>query len=72
MPIYALEVTPPTIDVSSYTDTITGALGQYFTTDNLATIIIAALGAGVGLVIFWFGYRFIKRKVVGALKKGSI
>lgn len=72
LPIFAMEVTPPDIDVSAFTSTITGAFGQYFTTDNLAIILIAALGAGVGLAIFWFAYRFIKRKVTGALKKGTI
>ena len=39
---------------------------------NLATILIAALGITVGLAIAWFAYRFIVRKVSGAMKKGKI
>ena len=72
MNFFALEATAPDIDVSAFTSTITQAFGKYFTTDNLAIILIAALGAGVGLAVFWFDYRFIKRKVTGALTKGTI
>lgn len=57
--------------VSSFISTITGALGD-FTTDNLATILVAALGLTVTLAIAWFAYRFIKGKVAGAMKKGTI
>lgn len=57
--------------VSSFITTITGALAD-FTTDNLATILVAALGLTVGLAIAWFAYRFIKGKVAGAMKKGTI
>lgn len=60
-----------TIDVSTFTSAITGAL-QDFSTGNLQTILFAALGVTAGLAIFWFAYRFIKRKVVGAMKKGTI
>lgn len=59
------------VDVSSYTTAITGALTD-FSVGNLQTILFAALGITVGLGIFWFGYRFIKRKVIGAMKKGTI
>lgn len=59
------------IDVSSFATAITGALKD-FSTGNLQTILFAALGLTAGLGIFWFAYRFIKRKVVGAMKKGTI
>lgn len=59
------------IDVSAYATAVTGALKD-FTTANLQTILFAALGVTAGLGIFWFAYRFIKRKVVGAMKKGTI
>lgn len=57
--------------LSSFISTITGALAD-FTTDNLAIILVAALGLTVGLAIAWFAYRFIKGKVSGAMKKGKI
>ena len=58
-------------ELSSFLQTITGALGD-FTTANLGTILVAALGLTAVLAICWFGYRFIVRKVSGAMKKGKI
>lgn len=58
-------------ELSSFLSTITGALGD-FTTTNLGTILVAALGLTAVLAICWFGYRFIVRKVSGAMKKGKI
>lgn len=60
-----------TTELSGFISSITTALGD-FTTDNLATILVAALGLTATLAIAWFAYRFIKRKVAGAMKKGSI
>ena len=57
--------------LSPFITQITGALGD-FTTDNLATIAVAALGLCVPLAIGWFAYRFIKRRAASAMKKGSI
>lgn len=57
--------------LSTFISSITGALAD-FTTANLATILVAALGITVGLAIAWFAYRFIVRKVSGAMKKGKI
>lgn len=58
-------------DLSTFITSIKGALSD-FTTANLATILVAALGLTVGLAICWFAYRFVKRKVSGALKKGTL
>lgn len=58
-------------DLNGFITSIKGALGD-FTTGNLATIIVAALGLTVGLAIAWFAYRFIKGKVSGAMKKGKL
>ena len=66
------EVSTPTVDASSYADTVKQMLSGIFTVDNLQAIIITSLGLCAGLFIFWFAYRFIKRKVEKALKKGSI
>lgn len=57
--------------MGAFITSITGALADFSTT-NLATIIVAALGITVGLVIAWFAYRFITRKVSGAMRKGKL
>lgn len=57
--------------LSTFITSITGALTDFSTT-NLASILVAALGITVGLAIAWFAYRFIVRKVSGALKKGKM
>ena len=58
-------------ELSTFISTITGALKD-FTSDNLAIILVAALGLTVGPAICWFAFRFIKGKVAGAMKKGKI
>ena len=57
--------------LSTFITSVTGALTDFSTT-NLATILVAALGITVVLAIAWFAYRFIVRKVSGAMKKGKI
>ena len=57
--------------LSTFITSITGALTEFSTT-NLASVLVAALGITAGLAIAWFAYRFIVRKVSGALKKGKI
>lgn len=49
---------------------ITGAL-TYFSTANVASVIVAGLGVAVPLVLVWFAFRFIYRKAKGALKRGT-
>lgn len=58
-------------ELSTFISTVTGALSD-FTTANLGTILVAALGLTAVLAIAWFAYRFITRKVSGAMKKGRI
>lgn len=57
--------------LSTFLTSITGALSD-FSTENLATILVAGLGIAVPLVIAWFGYRFIKRRGSKALTKGTM
>lgn len=57
--------------LSTFISSVTGALTD-FSTGNLGTILVAALGITVTLAIAWFAYRFIVRKVSGAMKKGKI
>lgn len=71
MPNFAvIESTVPT-DLTSFLDQIKGGLAD-FTTANLATILVAALGITAVLAICWFGYRFIVRKTSGAMKGGKL
>lgn len=48
---------------------ITGALKD-FSTANVTSIIVAALGVAVPLILVWFAFRFIYRKAKGGLKGG--
>lgn len=57
--------------LSTFITSVTGALSD-FTTANLSTILVAALGITAGLAVAWFAYRFITRKVSAAMKKGRI
>lgn len=57
--------------LSTFISSITGALSD-FTVTNLGTVLVAALGITAGLAVAWFAYRWISRKVAGALKKGRI
>ena len=57
--------------LTTFITSITGALSD-FTTANLGTILVAALGITAALAIAWFAYRFIVRKVSGAMKKGKL
>lgn len=54
-------------DVSGSVESIKGMLSD-FSVSNLIIIIGGALALTVGLIIFWFAFRFIIRKVYGALK----
>lgn len=56
---------------SVFISSITGALTD-FSIANLSSIIVAALGITVGLVVAWFAYRFISRKVAKAMRSGSL
>ena len=57
--------------VQAFITSITGALTD-FTTTNLSTILVGALGLTAVLAIAWFAYRFIVRKVSGAMKSGKM
>ena len=64
--------TPAPVDVSSFIDSITGAFGDSFSIANLAVILAAGVGIAAGLVLTWFAFRWISRKLMGALKKGKL
>lgn len=58
-------------NLSTFISSITGALSD-FTTETLATILVAALGMTAALAIAWFAYRFIRGKVSSAMRKGKL
>lgn len=72
----AILLTAQSLD--SVSDILPYFLGQVmhtfvdFSVSNLVIIILASLGLCCSPVILWFGYRFVKKKVVSAFKKGKI
>lgn len=58
-------------DLDTFIASIKTALAQ-FTPTTLGTVLVAALGITVALVLAWFAYRWVVRKVSGALKKGRL
>lgn len=59
------------VDVSEIATTVTGMFGD-FSVSNLLIFIGAGVGIAAGLVLTWFGVRFLTRKLMGALKKGRL
>ena len=59
------------VNVSEIATSITGMFGD-FSTSNLLLFIGAGVGIAGGLVLTWFGVRFLTRKLMGALKKGKL
>lgn len=59
------------ISMSELTSTVTGMMGNFSVT-NLAILLAAGVGIAGGLVLLWFGFNYIKRKLMGALKGGKL
>lgn len=60
-----------TTGLSTFIESIKGGLTD-FTTGNLGTVLVAGITVAAGLVVAWFAYKFIVRKVSGAMKKGKL
>lgn len=58
-------------ELDTFITSIKTALAQ-FTPATLGTVLVAALGISVALVLAWFAYRWVVRKVSGALNKGKL
>lgn len=58
--------------VSAAITTVLGEFTDTITVGNIATLLAVALGFAIPLVLFWFGYRFLVRKGMGAFKKGKL
>lgn len=65
-------VTPAPVDASEIASQVQGLLGTNFSVENLVAIIAVSLGLTVGLVLFHFAYKWIKGKVMSALKRGRL
>lgn len=39
---------------------------------NVVSIIGICIGACIGLALFWFGLRYVIRKIMAAVKKGKV
>lgn len=63
--------TTPTVNVNEITTGITGMFGD-FSVANLLLFIGAGVGIAAGLVLAWFGVRFLTRKLMAALKNGKL
>lgn len=63
--------TAAAVDMSGLVSSVTGMLGD-FSTANLITLLTAGIGICAGLVLLWFGFNYLKRKLMGALKKGKL
>lgn len=59
------------VDINEITSGITGMFGD-FSVGNLLIFIGAGIGIAAGLVLTWFGVRFLTRKLMAALKKGKL
>lgn len=65
------ETTTTSVDISEITTSVTGMFGD-FSVSNLLIFIGAGVGIAAGLVLAWFGVRFLTRKLMAALKKGKL
>ena len=59
------------VNVSEIVTTVSGMFTDFSVT-NLLVFIGAGVALAAGLVLTWFGVRFLTRKLMGALKKGRL
>lgn len=66
-----MEPTSAAVKVDELITTTTAMFGD-FTPQNLLLFIAAGVGIAAGLVLAWFGVRYLTRKLMGALRKGRL
>ena len=59
------------VNVSEIVTSVTGMFSD-FSVSNLLIFIGAGVGIAAGLVLAWFGVKFLTRKLMSALKKGKL
>ncbi len=67
-----MQMDPTTaVDVSEIVTSVTGMFSD-FSVSNLLVFLGAGVGIAAGLVLAWFGFKYLVRKLSGALKKGKL
>ncbi|MBQ3541826.1 MAG: hypothetical protein IJA45_01710 [Oscillospiraceae bacterium] len=64
-------MTEATVNVSEIISSVSGMFGD-FSVSNLLLFIGGGIALAAGLVLAWFGVRFLTRKLMAALKKGKL
>ena len=67
----ATSVTTPEVNVGEIGQQIVGMFGD-FSVANLLIFIGAGVGLAAGLVLTWFGVRYLTRKLMAAIRKGKM
>lgn len=57
--------------LDTFITSITGGLAD-LSVVNLGKVLLAGVGIAVPLVLAWFGFRWVKRKVMAAITKGRL
>lgn len=66
-----MDATTTAVNVSEIITSVTGMFGD-FSVANLLLFVGAGVALAAGLVLTWFGVRYLTRKLMGALKKGKL
>lgn len=53
-------------------ETLWSQITEQVNIGNVVAIIGICLGACLGLALFWFGLRYVIRKIMSAVKKGKV
>lgn len=72
MAVSAFAQAAETTSLDGMLNGVKGTLQNSFSVANLITIITSTLGVTVVFALLWFAYRFVVRKVSGAMKKGRV
>lgn len=64
-------MTEATVNVTEIISSVSGMFGD-FSVANLLLFIGGGIALAAGLVLAWFGVRFLTRKLMAALKKGRL
>lgn len=59
------------VNVQEIITSVTGMFGDFSVT-NLLLFVGAGIALAAGLVLAWFGVRYLTRKLMSALKKGKM
>lgn len=66
-----MDATTTAVNVSEIVTSVTGMFGD-FTVSNLLLFVGGGITLAAGLVLAWFGVRYLTRKLMGALKQGNL